>query len=315
MFDFIDKGKVLSIFNTDTIIKIGDATQEPPIPCHLFVKDTQLFSMQTSETPIFVYGELYTDIEVPTISQNVRIAKMNPKTGEPIAYYEGTPSRPIVWQSRKKYAVRFFDAVEPEYPKIEEVEFWDSENNVWINGAVGLTVEFIDDKTANPDSGFSLTQTVYGDKTYQINGTDIVLNAYPYFYPVIFRNKDNTKFYSFDSNTPESVWIYTLTDNPDDGLPIEFGVDYWQDNQWLDTGGTIKLNKKDKQFNFVSGFSTVTDEFGEKSIKAQKNNIYISGYSTFYLREQGGTQRIFKCENNAADVRYAVNYQIVNAPG
>lgn len=321
MFNFIDKGKMLALFDTDRITKIGEATQDPPIACHLFVKDTQLFTAQSDTDPIFVYGELYTSIDVPTISSNVKVEKMNPNTGEVIASYEGTPSRPIVGQSRKKYSVRFFDAVTPDYPKIVNVSFWDSVNKAWVDG-VGLTIELLDDKTANPKDGFEKAENEFSEEVNKITGTDILLNTYPYFKPYIFKDKDAEIYYSFEDATygADYEWDYVLTENPEPPVTeeqTEFGVYYWRNNEWYDTQGTIEIGLTGTTFMFTSGFKDGQDEWGDKAVIIENGNVMLDSFSYFYLKEKGGTERILKCKftSGSIGINYNVPFTLVDEPG
>lgn len=309
MFDFSDRGKALSFFDTDKIVKIGEAPQSNPIPCHLFVKDTQLFTAQTDKDPIFVYGELYTDVQVPTISKNVAIQKINPSTGEVLATYEGTPSRPIIGQSRKKYSVRFFDSVAPTYPITIDVEYFDPDSLTFVSGN-GMKLNLLDEMSLEFKDGFTFGYDEYHNDAIKIDGTDLVINNEP----VYFKNKvDNTFISVSNIDFRGLTGSYQPTTDP---TPLSATVDYWDGSQWLDTKGVIIIDEAKGTFSTQSGFSNYLDRTDFTTyVVIDALDVKIAGDEYFYFRRQD-TQQVMKCVYpGTANTGYDANFEYVSSPG
>lgn len=312
MFNFIEKGKELRVFDTDLITKIGEEPQDPPIPCHLFVKDTQLYTGENTDAS-YVYGELYTSIDVPTIAKNVQVKKMNPNTNEAITIYEGSPSRPIVGQSRKKYAIKFFDSVAPTYPILIDVEYFDQDSLTFISGN-GMKLNLLDEMSLEFKDGFTATIGEFYDDVIAIDGTNIELGSGGQSEPFYFKNKSdgsfikvtNTDFRGLTGSYEPSV----------DPTPVSPTVDYWDGSQWLDTSGIIIIDEANGTFSTQSGFSNYLDRTDFTTyVVIDALDVKIAGDEYFYFRRQD-TQQVMKCVYpGTANTGYDANYEYVSSPG
>lgn len=317
MFNFVDTSKYLKYFDTDRIVKIGDKVLDNPLPCHLFVDDKKtIFSQSSNEPPTYVYGELYTTTNLPVISQNVKVEKLDPTTGKRLAVYEGTPSKPIIGQSRTKYDIKFEDVAPIEYPRTVNVRVWDIQEEVWYD-VTGLQMELTNTTDITPQKGFTWGMNSLGEDAWMV-----VMNNKPLFTNSggnkgIVENIDEGVSYLIEMKpypAGDKELIYSVTETPKptpQPATEEFNVSYWDGSAWVDTqGGILKITDRSlKTLNITGTMSAEVDQYGENVIIL--NSLSVTMTEPFYFKENGGNSAVLQIESfgypdNGVNARYKI---------